>query len=272
MKCDRCEHEATVHEVMIKGGKKQERHLCEKCARQHGVSIAHGGTPITQLLTQFIASPAGPTPSPAAAGAAPGSKPVTVCPACGLAFAQFRNSGLLGCAGCYTAFEGLLAPMLARVHEGGTSHAGKRPRSGGDLPPTPAPAPPATAPGNTRSAKVPHTKATSKSVPGSAKPDPAHGSKPGGPPPRPPSGSAGSATDGAHADTEQAHAGSGAHPVGESDAALRRRLKEAIEAEQYELAATLRDEIARRQGRLPGPKHTDVPGQSPGERGGESPA
>lgn len=121
---------------MIKGGKKQERHLCERCARQVGVSIATnvGGAPISQLLTQFMSSPgaqqgqAGEGAATGAGGERAGANIVNVCPTCGLGFAQFRNNGLLGCAGCYSAFDPQLTPLLSRAHEGGTHHIGKRPK------------------------------------------------------------------------------------------------------------------------------------------------
>lgn len=118
-----------MHEVRIKGGKKQERHLCERCAREMGVSPVSpaGAQPFAQLLTQIIATPAG--------GASPGGKSAseakspqtTACNCCGMAYSQFRSSGLLGCAECYRAFEGLLGPLLARAHEGGTHHVGRQP-------------------------------------------------------------------------------------------------------------------------------------------------
>src|ERR1043166_5777332 len=34
MKCEKCELEATVHELRVVNGKRVERHLCEKCARE----------------------------------------------------------------------------------------------------------------------------------------------------------------------------------------------------------------------------------------------
>lgn len=117
---------------MIKGGKKQERHLCERCAKELGVSPAAAGPPLTQLLTQIITSQtahtphASSTPVPGAEAAKPGQS--THCAACGLPYSQFRASGLLGCPECYRAFEGLLAPLLARAHEGGTHHVGRQPQ------------------------------------------------------------------------------------------------------------------------------------------------
>lgn len=202
VKCDQCENEATVHEVMIKGGKKQERHLCERCARQVGVSIATnpgGGAPISQLLSQFMASPGaaqGQAGEGAATGERAGAKVVNVCPTCGLGFAQFRNNGLLGCAGCYSAFDPQLTPLLSRAHEGGTHHIGKRPK---------------------RLRESAETGGAS--APQAAQPK----------------------RDSAQADAELERQS--------KIAATRRRLGEAVASEQYEVAAQLRDELARLEGK-----------------------
>lgn len=52
------------------------------------------------------------------------------CPHCGLTFTDFRNTGLLGCADCYTNFQSGLEPLLKRV-QGSTNHIGKVPKRGG---------------------------------------------------------------------------------------------------------------------------------------------
>lgn len=125
MKCDRCDNEATVHELLPKaGGKTVERHLCESCARQSGVAIQNA-TPITQILSQFLAAQA--KPGGAGAVQAAGAAQVAICRACGITYAQFRQTGLLGCPDCYRSFEAQLGPMLQRAHEGGTHHTGKSP-------------------------------------------------------------------------------------------------------------------------------------------------
>ena len=49
-----------------------------------------------------------------------------------MTWAEFRQSGLLGCAHDYTLFEKDLTPLLQRAHEGATHHVGKVPaRRGG---------------------------------------------------------------------------------------------------------------------------------------------
>src|SRR5690606_11035078 len=51
----------------------------------------------------------------------------TVCRACSTTYAEFRQSGLLGCPECYRSFETQLGPLLERAHEGATHHVGKVP-------------------------------------------------------------------------------------------------------------------------------------------------
>ena len=51
-----------------------------------------------------------------------------VCPVCGTTFGEFRRTGLLGCAGCYSAFREQLF-LTVRGIQANLRHAGKRPES-----------------------------------------------------------------------------------------------------------------------------------------------
>ncbi len=119
MKCDLCDNEATVHEVTVRNMVKVEKHLCEKCAQAAGIAI-QPAMPINELMSKFMV-----TQAQGVAQRAP------ACAACGLAYAEFRQSGLLGCPECYRAFEALLGPLIERAHEGGSRHCGKSPRRRG---------------------------------------------------------------------------------------------------------------------------------------------
>lgn len=122
MKCDKCKaQEATVHEVSIKGGKRVERHLCEQCAKQEGFQSFVGPQQVLQAIVAQQAQ--GATGASGAPAAAP-----EVCPKCGMKFASFRQSGLLGCPECYASFASQLSAPLERWHEGGTHHVGKTPK------------------------------------------------------------------------------------------------------------------------------------------------
>lgn len=147
MLCECCnKHEATIHEVIITSDKRKvERHLCEFCAREQGVS-SDPYIPIDQLIstTNYIMGQA-LTQAQHDAGTfdADGSQPLkkshpsitadapkspTSCVGCGLSFAHFKKHGLLGCPACYQTFCDRIGPMIERAHEGGYNHVGKVPK------------------------------------------------------------------------------------------------------------------------------------------------
>lgn len=121
MKCDLCNKPAVVHEVTVRSGIKKEVHLCEHHAREAGITMP-GQQPINQLLTQFVIAQSGAKPARAAA---------KVCSGCGLNFAQFRQTGRVGCPMCYSSFEKELGPLIERAQNGGSHHTGKTPRRAG---------------------------------------------------------------------------------------------------------------------------------------------
>jgi protein arginine kinase activator len=127
-KCDRCDREATVTEVMVKAGQKVERHLCESCARDAGIAVS-AGTSLEKLMTSFVLQHQQQVAAATGGGAAvQGQRTVAnACKSCGLAFAEFRQKGLLGCPDCYRAFEPQLGPLLERAHQGSSCHCGKSP-------------------------------------------------------------------------------------------------------------------------------------------------
>lgn len=49
------------------------------------------------------------------------------CPNCGLEYASFKKTGLLGCSQCYEYFSEFLVPSIKRV-QGGLTHVGKYPK------------------------------------------------------------------------------------------------------------------------------------------------
>lgn len=120
MLCQRCKkNTATVHLTEIVKNTKREKHLCDKCAAQEGVTVkAH--VPLNELLANFVM---------AQSGARELAK--LTCPECGMTFAEFRNHGLLGCPADYDAFAKALGPLLERAHEGASHHVGKVPARAG---------------------------------------------------------------------------------------------------------------------------------------------
>ena len=118
MLCDVCgKNPATVHLTEIIDEQMNELHLCEECAR-HKSAAMEQQFGLSDLL----------------AGMADFEKPsskeeevVTIkCPSCGLAYADFKKIGRLGCGECYNVFRKYLAPLLKRIH-GSNQHVGKNP-------------------------------------------------------------------------------------------------------------------------------------------------
>ena len=118
MDCQSCKNrKATVHLTEIVGNKdKRELHLCEQCAQQQGAT----GMEIMGLISSAFGSVSKP------AGA---EVKELKCGSCGLAYADFRSRGRLGCPQCYDVFREALEPLLEKIH-GGTQHVGKTPTSG----------------------------------------------------------------------------------------------------------------------------------------------
>ena len=116
MKCDLCNKPATVHLTEIRNGKQLEKHLCEQCAAQAEGLPVKAHTPINELLTNFVMAHSGIQKEQGLA-----------CEQCGMAWAEFRQGGLLGCEHDYTVFERDLTPLVQRAHEGAAHHVGKVP-------------------------------------------------------------------------------------------------------------------------------------------------
>lgn len=122
-KCDYCDREATVKEVIIKDGVTYERKMCELHAAEFGLISKDGS--ITSIDTSVAVSKV-------AGSKMKQSKMVDkICESCGTSFSAFRKHGLLGCPDCYTTFEERLSPLLKRAHEGADRHTGKVPSSAG---------------------------------------------------------------------------------------------------------------------------------------------
>ncbi len=118
MRCEHCkERDAVIHLTQIQDSQVTTLHLCEACAAEKGVET---GTPSGKFpLHDFLASLGKSGTGTADAGAD------VPCPACGATLRDFRQTGRLGCAECYRAFDGPLRDLLRRLH-GSAVHAGER--------------------------------------------------------------------------------------------------------------------------------------------------
>ncbi len=114
--CQNCKkHTATVHLTDLAKGEKRERHLCEQCAAQEGVTIKQHVS-INEVLNSFLMCQ-------------PGVQELSKvrCPQCGLSFAEFRSQGVLGCPHDYETFGEALGAVVERAQDGHTHHTGKSP-------------------------------------------------------------------------------------------------------------------------------------------------
>ncbi|HUU83067.1 MAG TPA: UvrB/UvrC motif-containing protein [Phycisphaerae bacterium] len=119
--CQSCKNaEATVHvtDIAPSNGEKRERHLCEGCAEEEGITMKQH-EPINTILAKFVEQKVG--------GSAEEAAKLT-CPKCGVSFREFRANGLLGCRHDYEVFAEYITPLIERAHGGATQHAGKVPR------------------------------------------------------------------------------------------------------------------------------------------------
>jgi len=115
MHCDVCKtNPATVFLTQIVDGKMQKVNLCEGCSKEKGVTDPHGFA-LADLLLGL-----------GAAQEMERGGVVQKCPACGFSQADFKKTGRLGCAQCYTTFTEGLATLLKGMHKG-TEHVGKVP-------------------------------------------------------------------------------------------------------------------------------------------------
>jgi len=125
---------ATSHltELAASGGR-LELHICATCTAELELNLASDPPPIAEILakkaekdeteTDDGKSPSEPTKAALERETAASS---TVCPSCGLSFAEFAAHNRFGCANCYTAFATQIEPLLARYH-GTAVHTGRVP-------------------------------------------------------------------------------------------------------------------------------------------------
>lgn len=120
MLCDNCkDREAVINLTQVEHDSKVTLHLCEQCAQEKGVET--GGQVLKSPLGGLIAAMG----KGGGANVLPTPADGVRCPSCGASLKDFRDSGRLGCAECYGAFEAHLRDLLRRLH-GSSQHVGER--------------------------------------------------------------------------------------------------------------------------------------------------
>jgi protein arginine kinase activator len=118
-KCDECgERDVVVRVTQVVEGEAREVKLCERCAAEKGIQTTAS---VTQTPLGGFLNALWKTAEPAANELGVQGR----CPGCGASFADFRETGRLGCADCYRSFEAPLRILIRRYH-GSTHHHGRR--------------------------------------------------------------------------------------------------------------------------------------------------
>ena len=115
---------ATMHFTEILDNKMSEINACERCAEEKGLYNAaqKHKFDIADLLAGMVDTMTSSDEERVGR---------VQCPRCGLLYSGFKETGRLGCAECYSAFQFQLRPLLRRIH-GDTRHRGKVPVRDGE--------------------------------------------------------------------------------------------------------------------------------------------
>jgi protein arginine kinase activator len=124
MQCERCKKKtASVHITQFINGKKNEKHLCEECAREEKLNLEFPKIPLhnlNELLGAFFNQPL----------IAKEQVIDDVCPNCKSSYSKIAELGRVACSECYRHFSSYLEPALRKIH-GTNLHRGKIPRQMG---------------------------------------------------------------------------------------------------------------------------------------------
>jgi protein arginine kinase activator len=116
MLCDECKmNEAVYRSVKVVNGRRTEKYLCESCQK------LYGGLEFLKFgLGDFFSTLTDAEPREA--------KRQQVCGNCGQTLDNFLQTGMLGCAKCYSEFGAVLKPIILKT-QGRTQHMGKVPKN-----------------------------------------------------------------------------------------------------------------------------------------------
>jgi protein arginine kinase activator len=118
MLCEECRKQnAAVFLKLAVNNKVKELHLCPACAAKKGMSfgLESGAFNISDIVGNM---------SGYFKDFLPPERKTLRCGACGLKYSEFKESGRLGCPGCYESFEPQLTELMARIH-GSALHTGR---------------------------------------------------------------------------------------------------------------------------------------------------
>lgn len=123
MKCEQCGKDDAVIKItrIEKDGRAYQVCLCQSCAAEvspYQKKAMEKQTSFDMLLKELLKQQ-----KMESAQSGPGvAASVPPCPSCGLEYATYRATYMLGCPDCYDSFAEVLEPDLQRIHQA-TRHA-----------------------------------------------------------------------------------------------------------------------------------------------------
>ena len=129
MLCDICQtRQAKIFYTEIVNGQKKEQHLCEQCASEHtavplnellgGQGLSAIGSILSGIMSSYAQDRIKELPNE--------PRVETTCPECGTTESDFLKTGKTGCPVCYNVFRDMIAKNF-KTMQGGMTHVGKEP-------------------------------------------------------------------------------------------------------------------------------------------------
>jgi len=118
MKCDICrKRDALVYIQQVMGKDKVELHLCERCAKDRGITAGAEKLELSlgSLLSDLISAKQ------------TAAEKAVVCPSCQRTVEEFIKTQRIGCSECVKTFDKELREIISKAGEPG-QHVGKFPR------------------------------------------------------------------------------------------------------------------------------------------------
>lgn len=119
-KCMKCNKPATHKFVKVEGGQIFDMYFCQEHAAERS-PYQKPKVPISEILASLLSQEQAAAPTEA--------EGQLKCRTCGMPYAMYKKTLILGCAECYDSFQELLQPELRKFH-GNVRHLGRKPGGG----------------------------------------------------------------------------------------------------------------------------------------------
>lgn len=127
-KCMKCNKPATHKFVKVESGQIFDMYFCqEHAAERSPYQVSKPKVPISEILASLLSQEQAAMPME--------GEGAIKCHTCGMPFAMYRKTLILGCANCYESFQEFLTPELRKFHGKNVQHVGRKPGGGKAEPP-----------------------------------------------------------------------------------------------------------------------------------------